>query len=197
MIATRRLPPRRARERGVVLFIALIFVVVMMLAGAGLMRSVDTGAVIAGNFAFKQATIQAVDAGIEAAYNDTFTRVSAASTGTLAANAYYPTLQPLGTDGVPTGVNWASAPVIDLSSTNGNRVQYVIERMCSPMTGGAIPTAEPDVIANCITEPSAAPPCVRAPCPPWTAGQKTNYRVTVRVTGPRSTVTMAQAVVAF
>lgn len=189
---------RRRGERGVVLFIALIVIVAMMLAGAALMRSVDTGSVIAGNFAFKQATIQAVDAGIEAAYNATFTRVAASTTGTNTTHQYYATLQPLGADGTPAGVNWSPAPVVDLSATNGNRVQYVIERMCSTMPGGGgVPTADPDVIANCVTEPASAPPCVRAPCPPWTASQKVNYRVTVRVVGPRNTVTMAQSVIAF
>lgn len=187
----------RGGQRGVVLFIALIVIVAMMLAGAALMRSVDTGSVIAGNFAFKQATIQAVDAGIEAAYNATFNRVSASSTSASVAHQYYPTLQPLAPDGTPTGISWASAPSIDLTATNGNRVQYVIERMCAPMPGGAVPSSDPDVIANCVTEPASAPPCVRAPCAPWTASQKVNYRVTVRVVGPRNTVTMAQSVIAF
>lgn len=57
------------RQRGVVLLIALILLVVMTLAGIGMMRSVDTGSVIAGNMAFKQATLNAADAGTSAAFN--------------------------------------------------------------------------------------------------------------------------------
>lgn len=56
-------------QRGVVLLIALILLVVMTLAGIGMMRSVDTGSVIAGNLAFKQATLNASDAGTSAAFN--------------------------------------------------------------------------------------------------------------------------------
>lgn len=56
-------------QRGVVLLIALILLVVMTLAGIGMMRSVDTGSVIAGNLAFKQATLNASDAGTNAAFN--------------------------------------------------------------------------------------------------------------------------------
>ncbi len=57
------------KQRGVVLLIALIIMVVMTLAGIGMMRSVDTGSIIAGNLAFKQATLHANDAGTRAGFN--------------------------------------------------------------------------------------------------------------------------------
>lgn len=57
------------KQRGVVLLIALIILVVMTLAGIGMMRSVDTGSMIAGNLAFKQATLNANDAGTRAGFN--------------------------------------------------------------------------------------------------------------------------------
>lgn len=56
-------------QRGVVLVIALIILVAMTLAGIGMMRSVDTGSVIAGNMAFRQATMNASDAGTNAGFN--------------------------------------------------------------------------------------------------------------------------------
>jgi len=56
-------------QRGVVLLIALIILVAMTLAGIGMMRSVDTGSVIAGNLAFRQATLHASDGGTSAAFN--------------------------------------------------------------------------------------------------------------------------------
>ena len=40
------------RERGVVLFVALIAMVVMSLAGVALIRAVDTSGSVAGNLAF-------------------------------------------------------------------------------------------------------------------------------------------------
>jgi type IV pilus assembly protein PilX len=57
------------KQRGVVLLIALIMMVAMTLAAIGMMRSVDTGSVIAGNMAFKKATLSASDAGMSAAFN--------------------------------------------------------------------------------------------------------------------------------
>lgn len=56
-------------QRGVVLLIALIILVAMTLAGIGMMSSVDTGSVIAGNMAFRQATLNASDAGTSAGFN--------------------------------------------------------------------------------------------------------------------------------
>ena len=43
------------KQRGVVLFFALISLLAIMLAAVALIRSVDTSIMIAGNLAFKQA----------------------------------------------------------------------------------------------------------------------------------------------
>jgi type IV pilus assembly protein PilX len=56
------------KQQGVVLLIALIILVAMTLAGIGMMRSVDTGTVIAGNLAFRQASLNAADAGTSNAF---------------------------------------------------------------------------------------------------------------------------------
>ena len=48
------------RQHGVVLFVALIAMVVMSLAGVALIRSVDTTGSVAGNLAFREASIPAV-----------------------------------------------------------------------------------------------------------------------------------------
>lgn len=61
-----RSQPRR--QRGVVLLITLVVLVAMMLAGIGMMRSVDTGNLIAGNVAFREAALQASDVGMSAAF---------------------------------------------------------------------------------------------------------------------------------
>jgi Tfp pilus assembly protein PilX len=54
----------RRAQQGVVLFIALIVLVAMSLAGIALMRSVDTNVLIAGNLAFRQGATMAGDWGI-------------------------------------------------------------------------------------------------------------------------------------
>jgi len=74
-----RSSPLPRRQRGVVLLIALIVLVVMTLAGIGMMRSADTGIVIAGNLAFKQATIQAADLGISQSFDNLLSAATSAS----------------------------------------------------------------------------------------------------------------------
>ncbi|MDP1653308.1 MAG: hypothetical protein Q8L56_11360 [Rhodocyclaceae bacterium] len=59
--------PLSARQRGVVLFIALIALVAMSLAAVALIRSVDTSTLIAGNLAFKQTATSSGDSGPEGA----------------------------------------------------------------------------------------------------------------------------------
>lgn len=51
----------RRAQQGVVLFVALIILVAMTLAGIALMRSVDTNVLIAGNLAFRQGATMAGD----------------------------------------------------------------------------------------------------------------------------------------
>ena len=52
---------RAASQRGVVLFIALIVLVVMSLAGVAMNRSVENSLGIAGNLAFRKSTLQGTE----------------------------------------------------------------------------------------------------------------------------------------
>lgn len=61
--------PFAAKQRGIVLFFALIALVIMSLAAVALIRSVDTSTMIAGNLAFKQSASSSGDAGLESAVN--------------------------------------------------------------------------------------------------------------------------------
>ncbi len=56
------------RQRGAALFIALIALVFMMLAGIAMVRSVDTSNVIAGNLTFRQASLSVADVATETAF---------------------------------------------------------------------------------------------------------------------------------
>src|SRR5215831_14648045 len=63
--ALRSTAPRQ--QQGVVLFIALIAMIVMSLAGVALIRAVDTSGSAAGNIAFREASVTAVNYAIEQA----------------------------------------------------------------------------------------------------------------------------------
>src|SRR5690349_18537599 len=66
----------RNRQSGVVLFIALIVLVALSLAGLATMRSVDTAALVASNIGFRQAAVHSADQGIQTAYNWLIAQVS-------------------------------------------------------------------------------------------------------------------------
>ena len=68
--AVRRPAACRLRERGAVLFVALVVLVLMSYAAVSVVRSMDTSNLIAGNLAFKQATMQASDRAITDALNN-------------------------------------------------------------------------------------------------------------------------------
>jgi Tfp pilus assembly protein PilX len=202
---SRRVSSGPRRERGVVLMIALIVLVALTLTGLSMVRAVDTGSVIAGNFAFRQAALSAADAGVEAAFG---VLNGAGGNGVvqngadnLVANKYYPVMQPTNASGVPTGIDWtlaytlADVPngVTSVSVPANYDVRFIIERMCT----GAYPVT--DVAGKCVNErtTNASGGSLGIGRPRFTGATKTNYRVTVRVAGPRNTISMAQAVVAF
>ena len=183
------------RERGVVLFIALIVLVAMSLAGLGLMRSVDTGTLVAGNLAFKQGAIHGGDRGIE----DARTWLLANSGGSTLdsdrqSDGYYATTQSnldlLGNDPSKPDFSW-SGNAKDLGTdAAGNRAQYVIHRMCEAV--GAVATT------NCVRAASTSGSSFRKGGVDYSKfgieGKATvYYRVTVKMTGPRNTIAYVQA----
>ena len=61
-----RCPPVSYRKQGgVVLFLALIAVVLLLIAGLATLRAVDTTTLITGNLAFREGALQSSDTGVE------------------------------------------------------------------------------------------------------------------------------------
>lgn len=197
------------RQNGVVLFIALIILVALSLAGIALIRSVDTANVIAGNLAFQQAATQAGEAGTEAAISS-FLAVSTedqrmyhkpssgyrastpASENPLTSSQWdyfwRRTIDPnlAASEGCNNGV-------CKLPSVIGYSVSYVIQRLCKNQ-------GDPMLVA---TGCSAAPEELSKSGNSEVSGQKPlplktqyYYRVTTRIAGPRNTVSYIQTIVA-
>ena len=195
----------RRAQRGVVLFIALIVLVAMSLAGVALIRSVDTGSVIAGNIAFRQTAMHVGDNGIEAArtwllgqsssdlYNDT--------PGITGGTAYYAnwaeTLDLLAnkTTTASDDFDWSTAlNVTAPAPPAGYTVSYVIHRLCKSTGDPASITCvklQGTVSSSASGTKGAAAFGTMAISVPSSA----TYRVTVRVVGPRNAVSYVQAVV--
>jgi type IV pilus assembly protein PilX len=205
-IPTRRVLKRNPAPRkqgGVVLFIALIALVALTLAGIAIMRSVDTGNVIAGNMAFREAALQSSDVGIEAAFIALPTIVASSKDANI-ANQYWAirfdtTGTGLSAAGVPTVVNWANVPCRDNSNltitcpATGYSVKYVIDRLCDTQTSGS--TVVSNVQAYCVVDVGAGGAGTKKPgAPVFSSADAVYYRVTVQVTGPRNTTAYTQAI---
>jgi type IV pilus assembly protein PilX len=190
--------PAIGRQRGVVLFIALIAMVVLSLAGVALIRAVDTSGSVAGNLAFREASISAVNLAIENATSALFiakkvTNLNANDT----ANNYYASLQagekPNGVPAVLDGTysqmqsvypfGYATYPITKAE------VRMVIERICNAAGAPNIQICDelPPKVSVAKTSMKTVGPTI----PPIPL-----YRVTVRVDLPNTnTVTYAQAII--
>ncbi len=190
------------RQHGVVLFLAMIVVVVMMLAGIALFRSVDMTNLIAGNLAFHQSAIHSADTGIEVAVkwlqdnnNGTILNSDDSTNGYSAAgiNASHVPASGQSWDSYWTQTLQNRPPRTLSSNSSGNTVSYVIDRLCAlagPPTGGAKCAASP--IAGLAVGNAEAAGKFQL------AGQSMiYYRITARVVGPRQTVSYVQATVAL
>ena len=190
----------RRGQQGVVMFVALIVLIVMTLAGLAMLRQMSSGVSIAGNIAFKQGATAVADAGVEA--GRAWMGANAPTLGvTQATSGYYATWA-LTVD--PTSTFWADnvwniAPMLPPAATgnNGNTVWYVIERLCSdtgPTWGpGMLPTQQcADSVGKAVSGQSLGGPSYQGYTPPPPPAPF--YRVTTRVQGPRNTVSYTQVV---
>lgn len=200
------------RQRGVVLFITLIALVAMSLAAVALVRSVDTGTIVAGNLSFKQGTLLSADAGIEVARTWLLANKASLSADQV-ADGYYASRQAAlditgnATTAVNDDVNWdgtnASALTtpktvlfgsVDKDST-GNKVSYVIHRLCEIV--GSINAPAQSCATSTTTDSGSTKDAPRYDQYGLTEKQTVYYRVTVRVAGPRNTQTFVQSFLLF
>lgn len=195
------------RQRGVVLFIALIVMVAMSLAAIALIRSVDTTNILIGNLAFRQSSILPANMAVEQAAAALFPEAAptgvpaiADPTADLPAENYFASWQ--NSDdarGVPTLLQTrtnaaALAKTLDaldnsnvnVAAANRTVVRYVIERMC--LAPG------PAKASNCdMMPPKQNPGTTVHDESTATLNPIPFYRVTIRVDGPQNTSSFLQA----
>ncbi len=207
-------PSLPTRQRGVVLFIALIVMVVMSLAALGLIRSVDTTTAVLGNLALRQASILPANYAIEEAASGLFAdaggpRIPDLTTDWAAENYFaehdYNQDAPNGgaPSGVPGGVPkqlWTQLAAQGLPrqfppDADNNQITYVTERMCN--SAAPQPHTPPGNAASgswCdMGQPKPAPGTTVNQANPLAFPQQVFYRVTIRVDGPQNTVSFLQA----
>ncbi len=201
--------PSKHTQQGLVLFVALMALVVMSLASVALIRSVDTSSQITGNLAFKQSTSITSSYGIEAMADTIGSQLKIYATTNDPSNGYYAICttfdsgatgqcngERLTTDATWTDANSklaTGAGISDGKDPYGNTVRYIVERMCNQagninqdrclMASSPTDTSSKNVVG--IGTPILEP--ISEPLP--------LYRVTVRISGPKNTVTYVQAFV--
>lgn len=185
-----RIPQMRAMrsaQRGVVLFIALIVLVAMTLAGIGMMRSVDTNNLIAGNLAFKNAASSAGDAAVEVAR----AWVMGQTAGALQNDqtGYFANWQP---SFDPKTFNWLGNSNLLGTDAYGNTIYYITHRMCD-QSGVSIDAA------NCAKVSTVSVGSTKGGgsygSSPLSGTSLVFYRITARVDGPKFTVSYIQSFV--
>ncbi|MEO8134840.1 MAG: hypothetical protein ABI831_12775 [Betaproteobacteria bacterium] len=189
------------RERGAVMFITIIVLVVMTLAGIALVRSVDTSNLVAGNLAFHESAIHSGDTGIEEAVkwlqdNAGATLNTDDSTAGYSSNGMNAARSPA------TGQSWDAYWTATLAARSktiagpngaGNTVAFVIDRMCAFANA-------PNLGATCASSPVVTAATGNAEVAgeiPLNSQSKVYYRITVKISGPRNTVSYTQATVAL
>lgn len=168
-------------QRGVTMLVVLVLLTVMLLGGMGLARMTEVGTLASGNAAFREASLQASEVGVNTAY--------AAIQGltdenTNAGNWYYASTLAQDANGLPT-VSFDDAPEVVVGAY---RARYIVDRVCT----GAMPVTNP--LRQCLVKqvPQIESSTDREKPDPPTARQ---YRITVRVTGPKDTQAWVQALI--
>ena len=186
---------RPRRERGVVLLICLIVLVILLAGGVAVMRSMNTSLSGAGNLAFKR---DLVNQGEQAAVK----ALALFSTGALSAvGADYNDAQASNYSAVRLDSNDRGIPLAllkdDLYNAKASdtierpadfvKIRYLIDRLCNTSGASSKSTcvyapATTDVRGGSVQESGRPPP-----------PKALVYRLSVRVDGPRNTQVFLQS----
>jgi hypothetical protein len=193
----------RAAQRGVILFIALIVLVAMSLTGIALIRSVDTNLLVAGNLAFRQGATVAGDWGVETArayLKNAVVGSQSALDVDKPTDAYYATWQQnldLYGSGVGALFDWSANSELVGTDSAGNEVRYVVHRMCGgpgPSTSAAANCVRTSASGGSTTAEGSTKGTVTYGSAALPAPTAVYFRVTVRILGPRNTLSYVQAI---
>jgi len=172
----------RGAQRGVTMVMVLLLMSVMLLGALTLARITEVGTLAAGNSSFREASLQASEVGV----NNAYAAVKALSNQDAdTGNWYWASMQTTDAAGLPA-VNWETVPEVTVGSY---LVRHVVERMCSTNS-----VTEP--LRQCLVklEPQDGEASAGGgdQIDPKNARQ---FRITVRVRGPKDTETWVQSMV--
>ncbi len=161
------------------MLVVLVLLTVMLMGAVAMARMAEVGTLASGNSSYRDAALQASEVGVNTAYATVNALTSEDST---VGNWYYPQMQAATADGLPN-VSWSGTP----SVTVGNfTVNYVVERMCNTTT-----LTQP--LEQCLVRQVPSKDTNDANPEPLEPLNARQFRITVRVAGPRDSLTWVQA----
>jgi Tfp pilus assembly protein PilX len=174
-------PLPRPGQRGVTMLVVLVLMSVMLLGALALARMTEVGALAAGNTAYREASLQASEIGLNTVYQQV-RGIAATAENDNAGSWYWSTAQPQDANGLPN-VDWDAAPEITVGNYS---VRYVSERLCTA-------AAVSDPLRECLVKQIPVLTSARAGTEKLDPPNSRQYRVTIRVTGPKGTTTFIQS----
>ena len=174
--------------------VVLVALLAMMISVIALSRSTDTQQLVAGNIAFRNASVHSSDAGVRGAVQWLESTVGTPTlNNTAPERGYYANIIEPNWDDQALWQQCAACRID--GDVAGNRVDWVVHRMCSapgnPNAAG--------VACSLLTASSAAAAggSYAGDATNFTGNAQNYYRITVRVVGPRNTSSLVQAFVAL
>lgn len=214
---------RKIGQAGIVLFFALLALAVMSIAAVALIRSVDTNALLSGNMVYRQSANTATNVALEGITEYIAKNVAlTVSTANQPAMGYYANCsqfdtQPdaLACDGSRlTTATWDSSnsalvpsqtdgnnEILNGVDRQGNEIRYVVERMCNFSTAELNAGKAATDSSRCLmaSSPSNCAKCTHNQGAVERVKQVNEspdsplYRVTLRISGPKNTMTYMQS----
>ncbi|RSZ37535.1 hypothetical protein EJO66_12600 [Variovorax beijingensis] len=190
---------RRPAERGVVLLLCLIVLVVLLAGGVAVMRSMNTSLSSAGNLAFKRDLVnqgeQAADTALKL-FGTGALSAAGADIASAKAQNYSAEKLPSNDRGIPLAllsdtafdaVASATNDIKDASRKDQVKVRYIIDRLCNapgaPSKSNCVyAPGSTDVRGGSVQESQRPPP-----------PKALVYRLSIRVDGPRDTQVFLQS----
>lgn len=175
-------PKMRRAQRGVTMLVVLVLLSVMLLGGMALARLTEIGVLATGNAAYQEAALQASEVGV----NNAFLAVQGLTDEETAISGWYsPVALSKDSNGLPTGIDWSAAPQTTVGQMT---VRYVAERACT-----VTPVTQP--LRECLVKQVPKMGSRAVGPEPLNPPNSKQFRVTVRVTGPKGTQTFVQSLV--
>ena len=172
----------RAGQRGALaLIVVMLLLIVSLLGGYAFARVAEGGTLVAGGMALRERAQQASEVGA----NTAFDALRALPNEDNNTAWYQATARAAGEDGLPTGIDWSRMPALEVGAFE---VRYFAERLCTQ-------TPADDPQRQCLLKQEAAMQSRKVGAAEYDMPTGRQFRITVRVTGPKSSASFVQALV--